>query len=140
MAPYERQCYSRVMSRGILVAEDSAAVRRALRSFLRARNLPVCGEAEDGEDALERAGELKPDVVLLDLAMPKLNGLEAAMILKRRMPNVRTILYTMYNEAVTIAMSSKLTCFDAVIAKSDGMEKLAQCVEGMLNPPDEPIQ
>lgn len=122
------------------MAEDSAAVRRALRTYLSARKIPVCGEAEDGEDAIERAGELEPDVVLLDLAMPKLNGLETALILKRRMPKVRTVLYTMYSEAVSIAMASKLTCFDAVVAKSDGMEKLAQCVEGLLNEPRKTIQ
>jgi len=74
------------MLQGILLADDSAAVRRAVRAYLTARNLPVCGEAEDGVEAIERAKELKPYVILLDLAMPRLNGLEAALVLKKHMP------------------------------------------------------
>jgi DNA-binding NarL/FixJ family response regulator len=121
-----------VLLQGILVADDSAAVRRAVRSYLTARNLPVCGEAEDGVDAIERAKELKPDLILLDLAMPRLNGLEAALVLKRQMPNVRTVLFTMYSEAVSRAFASKLLWVDAVIAKADGMDKLGECVERLL--------
>jgi DNA-binding NarL/FixJ family response regulator len=121
-----------VLLQGILVADDSAAVRRAVRSYLTARNLPVCGEAEDGVDAIERAKELKPDLILLDLAMPRLNGLEAALVLKRQMPNVRTVLFTMYSEAVSRAFASKLLWVDAVIAKANGMDKLAECVERLL--------
>jgi DNA-binding NarL/FixJ family response regulator len=120
------------MLQGILVADDSTAVRRAVRSYLTARNLPVCGEAEDGVDAIERAKELKPDLILLDLAMPRLNGLEAALVLKRQMPNVRTVLFTMYSEAVSRAFASKLLWVDAVIAKADGMDKLGECVERLL--------
>jgi DNA-binding NarL/FixJ family response regulator len=120
------------MLQGILVADDSAAVRRAVRSYLTARNLPVCGEAEDGVDAIERAKELKPDLILLDLAMPRLNGLEAALVLKRQIPNVRTVLFTMYSEAVSRAFASKLIWIDAVVAKADGMDKLGECVERLL--------
>lgn len=123
---------------GILVAEDSPSVRRVVRKQLNARNLPVCGEAEDGEEAVSKARELKPDVILLDLAMPKMNGLEAASILKKEMPGMRTVLFTMYTEAVSIQFSSKLPCFDAVIAKSDGIENLLKCVQRLLAMPDEP--
>lgn len=123
---------------GILVAEDSASVRRVVRTQLSARNLPVCGEAEDGAEAVEKARELKPDVIVLDLAMPGLNGLEAAAILKEEMPGVRTVLFTMYSEAVAIQFKSKLPCFDAVIAKSDGIEKLLKCVQKLLGMSSEP--
>jgi len=123
---------------GILVAEDSASVRRVVHTQLNARNLPVCGEAEDGEEAISKARELKPDLVLLDLAMPRMNGLEAASILKEEMPGVRTVLFTMYTEAVSIAFKSKLPCFDAVIAKADGIEKLLSCVQRLLGTPVEP--
>lgn len=124
--------FSRSMLQGILLADDSAAVRRAVRAYLTARNLPVCGEAEDGVEAIERAKELKPYVILLDLAMPRLNGLEAALVLKKHMPNVRTVLFTMYSEAVSRTFVSKLHWVDAVIAKADGMGKLAECLEKLL--------
>ena len=69
-------------------------------------------------------------MILLDLAIPRLNGLEAALVLKRHMPNVRTVLFTMYSEAVSRTFVSKLHWVDAVIAKADGMGKLAECLEG----------
>lgn len=125
------------MSKEILLADDNAAVRKAVRTYLTKKNLHVCAEAEDGVDAVDRATEVKPDLVLLDLAMPRMNGLDAALILKRRMPNVRTVLFTMYREAVSIAFASKLACFDAVIAKSDGMGKLADCLQRLLDAPAE---
>lgn len=117
---------------GILVAEDSPSVRRVMKNQLSARNLPICGEAEDGEEAVSKARELKPDVVVVDLAMPKMNGLEAASILKEEMPGTRTVLFTMYTEAVSIAFNSKLPQFDAVIAKADGIDKLAKCIQKLL--------
>ena len=120
------------MLQGVLLADDSAAVRRAVRAYLTARNFPVCGEAEDGVEAIERAKELKPDVILLDLAMPRLNGLEAALVLKQHMPNVRTVLFTMYSDVVSRRFAAKLHWVDAVIAKADGMGKLAQCLETLL--------
>ncbi len=120
------------MVQGILIADDSATVRMAVRAYLTERNLHVCGEAENGVDAIERARELKPDLILLDLAMPRLNGLEAASILKREMPNVRTVLFTMYSEAVGKTFSSKLHCIDAVIAKGDGLGKLAECLRELV--------
>lgn len=123
---------------GILVAEDSPSVRRVMRTQLSARNLPICGEAEDGEEAVSKARELKPDLILLDLAMPKMNGLEAAELLKEEMPGIRTVLFTMYTEAVSIAFKSKLPCFDAVIAKADGIDKLAKCIQQLLDSSSEP--
>jgi CheY-like chemotaxis protein len=121
------------MSQGILVADDSAAVRRAVCAYLTARNLPVCGEAEDGVDAIERAKELEPDLILLDLAMPRLNGLEVSLVLRRQIPSTRIVLFTMYTEAVSRAFAPKLFWVDAVVAKGDGMNKLAECVEGLLS-------
>lgn len=124
-----------MMSQEILVADDSASVRRAVRTYLSVRNLHVCGEAENGLDAVEKAKELKPDLILLDLAMPGMNGLEAACVLKRQMPNVRTILFTMYSEAVSRTYKLKLSCVDEVIAKADGMARLVECVQRLLGTP-----
>jgi DNA-binding NarL/FixJ family response regulator len=85
------------MSNGILIADDSATVRRVIHSYLTQRHFEVCGEAIDGVDALEKAAELDPALILLDLRMPRMNGVEAASVLKTRMPNVRIVLLTMYD-------------------------------------------
>jgi len=94
--------------------------------------LDVCGEAVDGEDAIEKAWELKPDLILLDVAIPRTNGIVAASVLKEMMPNVRIVLFTMYSEAVHRAFSHKGLAVDAVIAKGEGMGKLADCVRSLL--------
>ena len=120
------------MSKRILVADDSDTVRRSVYSYLTQRDFVVCGEAIDGEDVIEKAWELKPDLILLDVAMPRTNGIVVASVLKDMMPNVRIVLFTMYSEAVTRAFPHKGLAVDAVIAKSDGMSRLAECVHSLL--------
>jgi hypothetical protein len=66
---------------GTAVHVCSGAIRRVVHSYLAERDFDVCGEAVDGEDAIEKARELKPDLILLDLAMPRTNGIEAASVL-----------------------------------------------------------
>jgi len=88
------------MPNSVLIATDNAAVRAGIRFQLESSGLEVCGEARDGLDALDKAVELKPDLIVLDLAMPRMNGLEAARELKRICPGVPVILHTIYADAV----------------------------------------
>src|ERR1700758_4701540 len=119
-------------SKRILVADDSDTSRGVLTKYLSPqRNLDVCGEAVNGEEAIEKAWELKPDLVLLDVAMPRTNGIVAASVLKEMMPEVRIILFTMYTDAIAKAFPRGLAA-DAVISKGDGMQKLADCVQALL--------
>jgi DNA-binding NarL/FixJ family response regulator len=122
------------MSQGILIADDSRNVRQAVHNYLAERNFNVCGEAVDGQDAIEKARELEPELVLMDLAMPRTNGIVAASVLKDMMPGVRIVLFTMYSEAVNKAFAS-LDNVDAMVDKADGMGKLAECVQHLLTPP-----
>jgi DNA-binding NarL/FixJ family response regulator len=124
------------MSQGILIADDSRNVRQAVHNYLAERNFYVCGEAVDGQDAIEKARELEPELVLLDLAMPRTNGIAAASVLKDMMPGVRIVLFTMYSEAVNKAFVS-LDNVDAMVDKADGMGKLADCVQNLLSPSHE---
>jgi CheY-like chemotaxis protein len=121
-----------IMLKRILVADDSDTVRRVLRTYLTRQHLDVCGEASNGEDAIEQARKLKPDLVLLDAAMPRTNGIVAASVLKELMPNVLIVLFTMYSEAITRAFPNKGLAVDAVVAKADGMSRLADCVQNLL--------
>ncbi len=78
----------------ILIADDHALFRDSLRSLLTARDLEVVGEAGDGKEAIRLAWELKPDIVLMDLTMPEMDGLEATKRLAAELPEVRVIVLT----------------------------------------------
>jgi two-component system, chemotaxis family, chemotaxis protein CheY len=78
----------------ILIVDDSDITRRILGTILRSRHWIVCGEAEDGWSGVQKFQKLKPDVVLLDLAMPEMNGIEAAKRMTASDPKVPLILVT----------------------------------------------
>jgi two-component system response regulator NreC len=81
----------------VLVADDHTIVREGVRILLEAQpDIQVVGEAADGQEALTKARELQPDVVLIDIAMPNLNGLEATRAIKRDYPQIHVIALTMY--------------------------------------------
>jgi len=90
------------MSHTILIADDSIFIRKALCAlFEREEDFEVCGEAENGKEAVARAKKLHPDLILLDLSMPVMNGLDAARVLKRVMPKVPVILFSEYSGTST---------------------------------------
>ncbi|MCY7352120.1 MAG: response regulator transcription factor [Cytophagaceae bacterium] len=82
----------------LLIADDHAVVRKGLITLLEDEaDLEIVGEAVDGQDAVEKARALKPDIVLLDLTMPRMSGLEAAKLIADRQPAVRTLVFSMHN-------------------------------------------
>ena len=122
------------MVKRILIADDSSIVRRILSMFLQTRkNIEVCGEAANGTEAIEKAKQLHPDLVLLDLAMPEMNGAEVASILKKAMPNARIIIFTMYSENIGRSLTSAIGV-DMVLSKPDGMISLMRAVDAVLSP------
>ena len=83
----------------IVIAEDHATVREGIRMILEAQaDMEVVGEAGDGRQAIEMAKELEPDVVLMDISMPNLNGLKAAATLKRVMPDIKILTLTRHTD------------------------------------------
>lgn len=120
------------MPKSILIADDHDTVRKLMRLFLESQiDLEVCGEAVDGVEAIEKAKQLKPDLVVLDLAMPRLNGAEAALVLKGLMPRMPIVIFTLYSELVSSSVSSMIGV-DAVLSKPDGGWKLVDCVRSLL--------
>jgi DNA-binding NarL/FixJ family response regulator len=117
----------------ILIADDSKTIRRILKLFLQVQqNLNVCGEAANGFEAIEQAKKLQPDLILLDLAMPEMNGAEAASVLKKMMPHVPIIVFTMYSENIGRSLTSAIGV-DMVLSKPDGMMALMQAVQTLTN-------
>ena len=79
----------------ILIVDDNAVIRRSLRRVFDAVDgWQVCGEAGDGVEGIEKAKELRPNLIVLDLSMPRLNGLDAARVLSKVMPNVPLLMYS----------------------------------------------
>ena len=121
------------MPNGILVVDDNTNIRHLLRVFVETNGFKVCGEAENGADAIEKAKQLRPDLVLLDLTMPIMTGTEAAPILKRMMPQVKIILFTMHADGMNKSMPVA-SGVDVVIAKSDSIKKLREHLTALLAP------
>ena len=83
----------------ILLAEDHAVVRESIReSLARESEFKIVGEASDGEEAVRLTGQLRPDVVLMDISMPKLNGIEATKQIKAATPSVAVLILTAYDD------------------------------------------
>ncbi|PYU16520.1 MAG: DNA-binding response regulator, partial [Acidobacteria bacterium] len=83
----------------VLIADDHTIVRRGLRSLLQTeKDIEVIGEAETGRQAVQLAVALKPDVILMDIAMPMLNGLEATRQITRQAPSSRVLILSSYND------------------------------------------
>jgi DNA-binding NarL/FixJ family response regulator len=119
------------MRNRILIADDSETVRKIMRLFLTNAGFTVCGEASDGLAAIEKAEALKPDLIVLDLAMPRMDGAEAAFLLKKSMPGVPVVFFTMYDDAVCGALASAAGV-DVVLTKSDGINQLIHCARALL--------
>ena len=85
----------------ILIVDDNETVRRSLRSLISTRpGWMICGEAVDGLDAIEKAKAMRPDVVLMDISMPRMNGLEATRILRKELPEVKVVIVSQNDPAI----------------------------------------
>src|SRR5467141_2144446 len=115
----------------ILVIDDGDSVRNIIGVFLEHAGFAVCGEAADGIEGIEQAKKLKPDLIVLDLAMPRMDGMEAALILHKTMPDTPVVLLTLYQNVLGPSLASELGV-KAVMDKTDGMGKLVKCVHSLL--------
>lgn len=107
------------MPKCILIADDSSLLRISLKEFLEVElGFKVCGEAVDGIDALEQVVRLKPDLVLLDFSMPRMNGLQTAREMRGMQIDAPIILFTMHSNQVLSEQAYKLG-IDAVVPKAD---------------------
>jgi DNA-binding NarL/FixJ family response regulator len=105
--------------KSVLIVDDSAFIRQALcELFKREADFEVCGEAENGKDAIEKAKELRPDLIVLDLSMPVMNGFDAARVLKRLMPTVPLIMYSAFGDEYA-EHQARLIGISEVVSKSE---------------------
>jgi DNA-binding NarL/FixJ family response regulator len=119
---------------GILVVDDNPSIRLLLRTFVESKTaFTVCGEAGHGVEAIEQAKRLQPDLILIDLSMPIMNGAEAAVVLKRSMPQMKIILFTMHAENVGKALGAAVG-IDLTLSKADGLLRLDEHLNALLAP------
>jgi CheY-like chemotaxis protein len=119
-------------ARQILIVDDSHFERNVMRSAVEdLTKFRVCGEAANGLEAVQKALELKPDLVIMDLAMPLMNGVEAAMVLRKMMPHVPIVLFTLYGEQLRDAISPVFGV-TRIVSKAEGLAALLRCLERLL--------
>jgi DNA-binding NarL/FixJ family response regulator len=120
------------MASSILIVDDNPFIRYELRKILEAQpDFDVCGEAENGRDAVEIAENIRPDLIILDLTMPVMNGLDAAYALKKSLPETKLILFSNHGEAF-FDREAQSAGFSAVIPKHHSLSELITTTRRVL--------
>ena len=124
-----KQAYARVR---ILLVDDHPTIRKMVRSVLEEHpRFEVCGEAVDGAKAIEAADSLKPDVVILNVTMPVLNGIEAARVIRIRAPDSAIVILSTHADERLIEESKRIGV-RAYVAKARTGEVLVQAIEAAI--------
>jgi DNA-binding NarL/FixJ family response regulator len=113
----------------IVIADDHEIFRRGLRSLLESHSdWEVCGEAVNGQEAIEKVKQLKPDVVVLDVTMPHVNGLEAAREIRRIVPESKVVILSQHEPAL-MKQSALAAGAGAYVTKSEVSRELMIAIE-----------
>jgi DNA-binding NarL/FixJ family response regulator len=123
------------MSIRVLIADHHEQTRGLVRTFLLTEfGFQICGEAVDGYEAVTKAQLLKPDLIVLEVAIPRLNGVEAVPKLRILLPKTFIILFTLHGSLLK-GLDIRELGVDAVIAKQDGISALGDSVHSLFRPP-----
>ena len=117
----------------VLIADDHSVIRRGVRSLLLARSdVYVCAEAADGRDAIERALKHQPDLIILDLTMPVMGGFEAAKVLRKILPAVPILFYSMHDGEHLIKDAKELGVH-GFVCKTEICDRLLDAIEAVVD-------
>jgi DNA-binding NarL/FixJ family response regulator len=121
------------MPHTILIVDDSPDVCNIVKTFLqRDVEFKICGEAGTGLEAIKKAEELRPDLVLLDLKMPGLNGIEVATILKRILPKAQIVLFSAYTDSLGGTTLATAAGIDLVVQKGS-LADMVQSLKSLIS-------
>jgi len=120
------------LSYSILIVDDSELIRNLLRSCIEANTeWQVCGEAENGQLAVDKVEELHPDIVILDYQMPVMNGIEAARQITRLAPNTAMVMFTMH-DSDRLTIEARQAQAQGLVLKSQAARDLIRAIERLL--------
>ena len=119
------------MAARILLVDDFQKIRSGVRSLLMSEPMEICGEAENGREAIERVRELHPDVVILDIIMPVMNGIEAAHEIHRIAPSTKIIFFTI-EDTPEAAAFAHLVGVDCLVPKASAGKELVPTLRRLL--------
>lgn len=118
--------------RSVLVVDDNQLIRQALcELFTREGDFEICGEAENGQQAVEKAQLLHPDLIVTDLSMPVMNGLEETRALRKLMPRVPVIIFTAHSDPF-VERESRAAGVSAIVSKSQAVAVLIAKARSLL--------
>jgi len=122
------------MAKSVLIVDDVEIIRRAVCELFTAdADFDVCGEAANGQEAIERAQEFHPDLIVLDLSMPVMNGLDAAKVLKTLMRAVPLIIFSEYSDGFSHE-EGRAAGVSALVSKSEHMAVILEKARALLYP------
>jgi DNA-binding NarL/FixJ family response regulator len=125
----------------ILVVDDNPSIRAGLRQWIEnSANLKVCSEAADGAEAVKEAVKERPSLILMDLSMPNMNGMEAASTIRNLLPGVRIVIFTLFADLIGHSLA-RFAGVDLIIPKSEGAPALMEALAILLtdSPADSPL-
>ena len=112
----------------VLIVDDHAIIRRGVQGILRSHpEWELCGEAENGQEAVRLAEELKPEVIIMDVSMPGMNGVEATRVIKKQLPSAKVLLLTLH-VSVDLVRSAFKAGARGYVLKSDAEQDLMRAL------------
>ncbi len=121
------------MTKSVLLVDDNPMIRKMVyQLFIAESDFEVCGEAENGREAIEKAKQLNPDLIIMDLSMPVMNGIDAARALNQLMPTVPLIIFSEYSDVFS-DKEARSAGVSALVSKSEHISALVSKARALLH-------
>jgi DNA-binding NarL/FixJ family response regulator len=115
----------------VLIVDDQARLLRSLRTLLGSAEWTVCGEAMDGLEAVEKAKATRPDLIIMDISMPRMDGIEATQIIRKEVPEAKVLVLSQ-NDPAILARQAAVANAHGFISKSDAPAHLLKAMKTII--------